>query len=507
MDNRKKGVILSYLYLVIQTVVNLIYVPMVLNLLGKSEYGLYQLVASVFAYISIFEASISSGVLRYYCNVNVSGDTKKKENILAIARIIYRILSVIIVVVGLVGIHFFRIYFKNSLTEAELNESSIMLVILIINMIVTMSNAIYLATINAHERFAVLKILAIIVQLMQPIICAFVLVRFPYAMSITVIQLLLNCMVSIYRFYYSRTVLSVTVRLHEFDSNLAKNIILFAGSILLASIADQIFWRADQILLGKMYSTTVVAVYSIGAQIYTNFSFVGTAISSVFFPKLSFLFSQKNGIEKISELFIQVGRISFQVVFLVLTAFYIFGKEFISFWVGKYYMEAYYIAMLILVPFTIDIIQNLGLSILQVVNKYNFRAKMYFVSAIANVFTTYFMARTWGGIGAAASTGMTMFVTSGLILNIYYQKVIKLDVVLFWKNILLILIKLLPVVVISYLVNETIQLPETAIFLIIKMSLYSIFYFLVLYLLVMNDEEKNILKGIVSSIKLRRHKS
>lgn len=500
MDNRKKGVIASYIYLVVNIVVNIFYVPILLDNLGKNEYGLYQIVGSVFAYLSIFEASISSGVLRFYCKAFAEGNKNQMENVLAIARIIYRILSLIIILIGIVGIWGFRLFYSDSLTISEINESTIMLIILIINMIVTMANAIYLASINVNEKFALIKVLAMITQIIQPILCVLVLSEFPYALTVTIIQLLVNIIVSIFRYFYSTRKLSVKVYLHKFDYRLGKNIIIFAGSILLASVADQIFWKADQIILGKLYCTEVVAVYAIGSQIYTNYSYVGTAVSSVFFPRLSKLYMEHDGVKKISELFTRVGRISFQILFLVLTGFTIFGQEFITIWVGKEYQEAYLIALMVLVPFTIDLTQNLGLSILQVVNKYSFRAKMYFVAAILNIVSTIFMAKYWGGVGAAASTGITMFITSGLILNLYYSKIIGLDIKLFWNNIIIILGKMFPIVVLSYFFNKIIVTPVNIYILIIKMLLYCIIYIIILYLVAMNKYEKEMMKSIITKM-------
>lgn len=500
MDNRKKGIVASYMYLIVHIVVNIFYVPILLNSLGKDEYGLYQIVGSIFAYISIFEASISSGVLRFYCRAFAERDRKQMENVLAIARIIYRVLSVIIVVIGIIGIWGFRIFYKQSFTARELDESTIMLIVLLINMIITMSNSIYLASITANEKFVLLKVIAMITQIAQPICCLIILVRFPYALTVVVIQLAVNMLVCVFRYVYSTKELSVKVYLHKFDFQLAKKIIIFAGSILMASIADQIFWKADQIILGKIYCTEVVAVYAVGSQIYTNYSFVGTAISSVFFPKLSKLYAESNGIKKISDLFIRVGRLSFQILFLVLTTFVIFGKEFITIWVGKEYKDAYLIALVVLIPFTVDLVQNLGLSILQVVNKYSFRAKMYLVAALLNIISTTYMAQLWGGIGAAVSTGITMIITSGFILNLFYSKKIGLNIALFWKNIVSIFGRLFPIVMLAYVLNLAIITPINIYWLLAKMFFYCIIYLIVLYLGVMNSYEKDLVDTTVVKI-------
>lgn len=92
----------------------------------------------------------------------------------------------------------------------------------------------------------------------------------------------------------------------------------------------------------------------------------------------------------------------------------------------------------------LDAMQNLGLTILQVMNKYGFRGKVYFIIAIINIITTVFLVKTVGIVGAAISTAISMAIGNGVIMNLYYNK-LGLNIRKFWKEI----IKLLPAVVIG----------------------------------------------------------
>ena len=47
MNQKKIGVVISYLGQLVNILTGLIYTPIMLRLLGQSEYGLYQLVSSV----------------------------------------------------------------------------------------------------------------------------------------------------------------------------------------------------------------------------------------------------------------------------------------------------------------------------------------------------------------------------------------------------------------------------------------------------------------------------
>lgn len=63
-ERRRTGIVLSYVYTVAQVVVNLLYVPILLRGIGDSEYGLYQIIGSVMAYILLMNSTFSGGVTR-----------------------------------------------------------------------------------------------------------------------------------------------------------------------------------------------------------------------------------------------------------------------------------------------------------------------------------------------------------------------------------------------------------------------------------------------------------
>ena len=55
--------------------------------------------------------------------------------------------------------------------------------------------------------------------------------------------------------------------------------------------------------------------------------------------------------------------------------------------------------------------------------------------AIINAISTYLVVPYWGGLGAAVCSGISYVLGQVIIMNIYYYKVTKLNVPLFWKNI------------------------------------------------------------------------
>ena len=269
-----------------------------------------------------------------------------------------------------------------------------------------------------------------------------------------------------------------------------KGLFQLSSAILFALIADQIFWKADQLVIGKVLNTSAVAVYSVGSQIYMNYTPLGTAISSVFMSKLSKLYDVEKDIQSISELFIKVGRIAFLFLGLILCGFILFGQEFILLWAGEGYKEAYYVAVIIMIPLTVDAMQNLGLTILQVMNKYGFRGKVYFIIAIINIITTVFLVKTIGIVGAAISTAISMAIGNGVIMNLYYNK-LGLNIRKFWKEI----IKLLPAVVIALICGVFLQkicFANAAASLLFHIVFFVIIYVFSIFVFALTRKEKSL---------------
>ena len=89
-----------------------------------------------------------------------------------------------------------------------------------------------------------------------------------------------------------------------------------------------------------------------------------------------------------------------------------------------------------MVPLAVPLIQSIAFSVISAQNKLKFRTIVYAVIAVLNVIGTILAMPKFGIIGAAACTAVAFIVGNGILMNWYYWKVIKLDIIGFWKNII-----------------------------------------------------------------------
>ena len=133
--------------------------------------------------------------------------------------------------------------------------------------------------------------------------------------------------------------------------------------------------------------------------------------------------------------------------------------------------------------------------------KHKFRSIIYAIIAVVNVISTYMAIPKYGIIGAAVCTAIAYVIGNGIIMNIYYYKVTKLDIPKFWLNIAK--ISVVPVIFSIaglYIVNKILIINSIKLFLI-EVIAYSVLYIVCIWLTSMNQYEKSIFYDMIKFIK------
>lgn len=499
MNKRKTGAIVSYVYSITQVLVNLVYVPLLLSGIGQSEYGLYQMIGSIIAYLSIINSTFSAGATRFYSKYYVLGDEDGMANTLGILKSIYGVAYLIVAAAAVVLMGVLGVVYQNSLSPWEIQESCVMLGVLALNLMLAMDNTISISCIMAHEEFAFLKLSQLGTLVLQPILVLIFIRCFPFAVTVTVVQLVCNTVCRMLQQSFAKKRLGMDSRLRFLDKDLERQILCFSGTIVLAMVADQLFWRSDQLILGYFFGTSQVAVYAVGSQVVNSYLPLGVAVSSVFLPRVSELWHKEHNLKAISELFVKVSRVTLYPLLAVLLGFIVLGRDFIRLWAGEGYGLAYWVCVLELIPFTVDVAQNIGLTILQVMDRYGFRAKMYFVAATINIALTIWLAQVMGIVGAAVASGVAMVISSGFVLNWYYQTQVGLDMCAWWLSVLREIAPMILLCFAGYFAWKPFSgCGWTG--LIAGILVWAVAFTLVSYFLCANDYEKRLVKGAVRKV-------
>lgn len=500
MNSIKNGALLSYFSLFVTLLVALLYTPIMIRLLGQSEYGLYSLIGSIAAYLSVMDMGLGNAIVRYTARNRVVGDKLAEAKLNGLFFILYSIIGFLTLFVGLILLNKIDTLFGSSLSLIELKKARIMIIILIINFSLSFPLSVFGSIMQAYERFIVIKLLAVIRTVITPLVTLPILFLGYGSVSMVVITTVINIISLSFGVFYSFKYLKISFYFGKIDFKLLKEILGYSFFVFLGVIVDQIYWNTDQFILGIVAGTIPVAVYAIAMQfirIYMQFS---TSISSLFLPRVTMMVANKATNLELTEIMTKYGRLQFIVMGYILSGFILFGHPFISLWAGVNYENAYYIVLLIMIPLAIPLIQNVGISILYAKNLQGYRSIILIFIAILNVIISLPLARNFGGIGAALATAISLIIGNIICMNIYYHRKIGINIKHFWLNIFLMAIPVFISVFVGSGINYIFE-RNNLIFFISKIIFYSIVFFIFMWFLAFNKYEKNLFFSILKSIR------
>lgn len=117
MSQRKTGISLSYLSILLTNLVGLIYTPFLLRMMGQSEYGLYALAASIVSYLSVIDFGFGNATIRYTALYRAQKKDKQLSSLWGMMLIIYTLISTISLVAGIFISFHADIIFSGSMSE------------------------------------------------------------------------------------------------------------------------------------------------------------------------------------------------------------------------------------------------------------------------------------------------------------------------------------------------------------------------------------------------------
>ncbi|MEE3427348.1 MAG: oligosaccharide flippase family protein [Ruminococcus sp.] len=521
VNQRKAGAILSYVQMILSTVTGLLYTPIMLRILGQSEYGLFGTASSLTSFLSLLSFGLSGAYIKFVMEYRVIGDKKGENRLNGLFLIMYSVAATFVLIAGAVLIFSADSIYHNSLSVYEISQIKIIIFLTVLNTILTFVFLPVMMYIQSLERYLFLRILAIVTSILNPILNIVVLLIEPRAVSISIITVVLAFATYIVQFIYAYKKLGMRFSFRKIQFSVFKGVFAFSGFLFINEITQLITNNTDKIVLGVVSGTVAVAIYTVGNN-FTNYLYTcSTSISTVFSPKINKIVASAkeegtNPDAQLNKLFVKVGRLQFLILTLILVGFSSLGRQFIILWAGEDYSNSFWIALLLMFAPYVPLMQNIGLEVQKAKNLHKARSLFYFIVSILNAAVTipvaaFFSQKSFspgaGGIAAAAATFGAMMIGQVLFMNIYYQKKVGIDVISFWKEI----IKMLPGIILPLAAGLLLNifLPASNFYILLaEILVVTVIYFFSTYFLSMNRYEKDLVVSPIKKLgrKIRKRK-
>ena len=219
IERQRKGAsLLAAIGLVVNLGVGLVYTSFLVRLLGKSEYGLYQLVLSVVNYLNLMNFGFSGSYIRYYTEAIKKG-REQISRINGMFLSVFVTISCLCIVMGVALYANIDIMGRN-ITYNEYELARKLVIPLVLNIAVMFANTIFVAFMSANSEFVIQKIVNIISNIILPIITIPLLLGGGGALSVAYTTLGISFLKLVFNLYYCIKKLCMQIQLFYFDRRL-----------------------------------------------------------------------------------------------------------------------------------------------------------------------------------------------------------------------------------------------------------------------------------------------
>ena len=497
-SERKYGAVLSYISILINLAIGLIVTPIILKSLGDSEYGVYTLIASLCAYLNIIEQGLADTVVKYYIKFKLEKREDKKEHFCWLVILINTGLSVLTLLAGLVLYLIIPSIYASTMTVSEIALSQKLLILMVINLIVSFMFNLYQGILTANEKFVFLRVSDIANQVLSNIAIVLVLIIGGRAFSLVLITLIFNAVVSVSKFVCCKLQKEGHCGKHKgvFEKSVYLELLKYLLAVLFAVVIEQVYWRLGNIIISLAIGTAAITIYSIGMSFHKYLMRFATTISKIMSPKVFKEVLRNDGAQAVTDEWIKLSRIQAIGIYLAISGLIVFGREFLTLWVGKGYTESYWIILVTLIPYSFELVGNLRNIILQAHNLYMKRNILMLGAALICIGVAIVCLQFWGVVGVALGTGVGV-----LIGNIAVTWLLKRKkccyIGQFYKSVYLKLVPILLVIIALGFVLCYFIPPITWLIFILEAVAFIGMYFIAIWFFFLTRKEKKLVAGLL----------
>ena len=158
LNQKRAGTLLSYVQLLLNLCIGIVYTPIMLHYLGQSEYGVYSVATAVISFLTMLDLGFGQTLVRFYVKYKAEGRQETADRCAGAFLLMYLVLGAVALAIGLgLAKGFLPLLFGQKFTLTELDTLKSVLSVLVLNLALSLPLSVFSSLITAHERFAFAK--------------------------------------------------------------------------------------------------------------------------------------------------------------------------------------------------------------------------------------------------------------------------------------------------------------------------------------------------------------
>ena len=497
----KRGAIISYATIMFNIVAGLIYTPWLISKIGPSDYGIFTLSVSVIG-LFVMDFGLGAAVSKFMSKYIAQNKLDKMNDFLGITFKLYVIVDLIIFIVLMcVFISINDIY--KELTPTEIHKFKTVFCISGLFSIVSFPFIPLNGILIANEKFVFIKFCELFNKIGTIILMVIAIFMGRGLYAIVIVNVFVGSILILLKLKYMKVNTNLKVNFKCKDKVMLKEIFNFSIWTTIMNIAGRIIMNITPTILAISSGSGEIAIFSIGMTIEGYTYTFASGLNGLFLPKVSKILDDKTRKNEIEKLMVKVGRIQLFIIGIILIGFMVFGKEFISMWMGPKFDNAYWVALFLIIPCFITLTQEIANTMIIVVDKVKERSIIHVFTAILSIILSLILSKKYGAIGSALAIGIATFIGNVIVVNIFYCYKLNINIKKFFIDChLKMIIPLLLSYTVGILLNKFIYLSGW-VFFALKVVIMICVYVILMWNVALNEEEKGLIVNVSKRIKNR----
>ena len=416
--------------MMVEIISSLLYTPLVIRSLGKQEYGVYSWVMSITAYLYLLDLGIGNSIVKFAAQYRIQGRQEKQRGFVGIITCYYLIVAVVLIGIGVLVSNNFSLILDKGFNDKELKIVKQLFWVMIFNAAATLFFGAYQKILLAYEKFVLSKWLDIFKVILRMILGILALYTGKNSYGMVVANLCVTIVIGIISFEKVVFNLKIIPSIKHIEANFVKEIVGFSNGVLLQGVATQLNSMVDQVLIGVIVpgASVILAVYGTGILIPQYIQNIAVNVNGVLMPGIVRMIEERRDVSYIEREMIRVSRILFMMLAVIGIVFGVFGKLFIKLWVGDGYEDAFWVAIIIMIPRIIICSEEIGSQILWAIEKHKLQGFLKLSIAIANVGLSILLIKWKPLLGATLATALVLILGDILVMNFVFKRYIGISV-------------------------------------------------------------------------------
>jgi len=367
--------------------------PFVVHRLGNNAYGVWSLLVSITGYLGLIEMGTRGGLDRFINFYLGKDDLPSVNSVVNTGIAIFVFCGLILMLIACIISGAFHTFFSKTPMEL-VGAARIAIFLIAINLWLSFLGVPFFQILTAFERFDILNGINISVLLVRTVWTVTVLLRGGGIIQLAVVQALatlcgiMTAYVLAKRIFPQLRLTPVMISLAHF-----RELFTFSFWAFVGNVSMQLLYYTDNVLVAYFFGPEMVTFYSIGGMLIIYGRGIIGQCSSIFVPQIIKDVARKDW-PALHRLFQQGSMLTMAVGILLLIGMVVFGREFISLWMGPEYAHKSYGVMLILTISQFPAIAALLCSsIILGLNKVKYASVVTFLQAVVNLLLSIFFVK------------------------------------------------------------------------------------------------------------------